>query len=181
MRSHTAGPVRGRPPKTAHSDGCNVKSWEVLREAADRIGVKALAARLNVSTALVYKWCQEPPSELPTGSGARNPLDRLREIYEATQDPHVINWLCAAAGGFFVPNPRVEPGCREENLLNTTQRVVEEFGELLAAVSSSIEDDGHISKDEAGRIRQSWEDLKRRAECFVVACERGMYGPDQDG
>jgi hypothetical protein len=30
-------------------------SWEVLRDAADRIGVKALAARLKLSTALVYK------------------------------------------------------------------------------------------------------------------------------
>ena len=29
---------------------------------------------------------------------------------------------------------------------------------------------------EADRIRQCWEALKTEAECFVVACERGMYG-----
>ncbi|MFQ5807823.1 MAG: hypothetical protein ACE5I3_15360, partial [Phycisphaerae bacterium] len=76
-----------------------MKSWEVLREAADRIGVKALAARLNLSTALVYKWCQEPPKDDPSGSGARNPLDRLREIVDATGDPRGRNWGWDAAGG----------------------------------------------------------------------------------
>jgi hypothetical protein len=152
-----------------------VKSWEVLREAADRIGVKALAARLNLSTALVYKWCQEPARDDPSGSGARNPLDRLREIYEATQDPCVVNWLCNVADGFFVKNPQVTPGETEELLLGTTQRVVEDFGDLLVAVSRSIEDDGQISRVEADHIRRAWETLKTKAECFVVACERGMY------
>jgi hypothetical protein len=157
-----------------------VKSWEVLREAADRIGVKALAARLNLSTALVYKWCQEPPSEDPGGSGARNPLDRLREIVDATGDARVINWLCHSAGGFFVQNPDVLPGATEEQLLSTTQRMVMDFGELLSALSSSIEDDGQISGREADRIREAWETLKNQAECFVVACERGMYREDSE-
>lgn len=157
-----------------------MKSWEVLREAADRIGVKALAARLNLSTALVYKWCQEPPKDDPSGSGARNPLDRLREIIDATGDPRVINWLCNAASGFFVKNPEVEPGETEEQLLTTTQRVVIDFGDLLATVSRSIEDDGQISESEADHIRQAWEALKTKAECFVVACERGMYSGNNE-
>ncbi len=157
-----------------------MKSWEVLREAADRIGVKALAARLNLSTALVYKWCQEPPREDPGGSGARNPLDRLKEIADATGDPRVINWLCSAAGGFYVRNPDVMPGQTEEQLLSTTQRVVMDFGDLLSAVSRSIEDDGQISGQEADRIREAWETLKTQAECFVVACERGMYRQDSE-
>ena len=155
-----------------------MKSWEVLREAADRIGVKALAAKLNLSTALVYKWCQEPAREDPSGSGARNPLDRLKEIVDATGDPRVINWLCSASGGFYVKNPDVAPGETEEHLLATTQRVVMDFGDLLATVSRSIEDDGQISVQEADRIRQSWEALKTMAECFVVACEHGMYRMD---
>ena len=53
--------------------------------------------------------------------------------------------------------------------------MVEEFGELLANVSRSIENDGQITADEADSIRQSWELLKTQAECFVIACERGMY------
>lgn len=152
-----------------------MKSWEVLREAADRIGVKALAARLNLSTALVYKWCQEPAKDDPSGSGARNPLDRLKEIVDATEDPRVVNWLCNEAGGFFVGNPDVKPGETEEQMLTTTQRMVMDFGELLATLSRSIEDDGQISVEEADHIRQAWELLKTTAECFTVACEQGMY------
>ncbi|MBI5863931.1 MAG: hypothetical protein HZB38_05390 [Planctomycetes bacterium] len=60
-------------------------------------------------------------------------------------------------------------------MLGTTQRVVEDFGELLTAVSRSIENDGQITPEEADRIRQTWESLKNTSECFVVACERGIY------
>ena len=153
-----------------------MKSWDVLREACERVGVKSVAARLNVSAALVYKWCQEPPTEEdPDASGARNPLDRSRGLFEATGDPEVVNWLCRAADGFFVPNPHVRIGDAEEQLLGTTQRVVEHFGRLLSDISRSIENDGVITESESDTIRRSWETLKRHAECFVVACERGLY------
>lgn len=152
-----------------------MKSWEVLREAADVVGVKMLAGKLNLSTALVYKWCQETAKEDPDSSGARNPLDRLREIYDVTKDQRVINWMCNAAQGFYVPNPAVDPGELEQHILSTTQRVVEQFGNLLSHISRSIENDGQIVPHEADDIRQAWEKLKSQAECFVVACERGMY------
>lgn len=152
-----------------------MKSWEVLRAAIDRVGVKAVAAKLKLSAALVYKWCQEPAAEEPGASGARNPLDRLRMVIEATQDPGIVHWLCNSAGGFYVPHPAVKPGQEEEQLLGTTQRVVQDFGELLSDISRSIENDGLITTDEADHIRQSWERLKSQAESFVVACERGMY------
>jgi hypothetical protein len=152
-----------------------VKSWEVLRTATDRVGVKAVAAKLRLSTALVYKWCQEPRSADPDGSGARNPLDRLKAMYDATGDPNLINWICSAAGGFFVENPRVPPAETEGQLLVSTQRVVQDFGALLSDISNSIEDDGLIAGEEPDRIRQSWERLKSQAECFVVACEQGVF------
>ena len=60
-------------------------------------------------------------------------------------------------------------------MLGTTQRVVEDFGELLTDISRSIENDGLITRPEAEKIRQAWEKLKSHAERFVVACERGMY------
>ena len=156
-----------------------MKSWEVLREAADTIGVKALAARLNLSTALVYKWCQESPRDEPGSSGARNPLDRLKEIYDATEDTRVLNWLCNQADGYYVANPQVAPGEAEENLLGTTQRVVVDFSDMLAAISRSTENDGQITADEADHIRQAWEKLKGKAETFVCACEQGMYLHDR--
>ncbi len=176
VRSQPSSPRRFRSRRRpTKCEVFPVKSWELLKEATERIGVKAVAARLNLSTALVYKWCQEPASEDPDASGARNPLDRLRTVYEATGDQRIINWMCAAANGFYVSNPQVTPGEHEEQLLNTTQRMVEDFGNLLSSISGSIEDDGLINGSEPDVIRQSWERLKSQAECFVVACEQGLY------
>lgn len=153
-----------------------MQSWDVLRAAIDRIGVKAVAARLKVSTALVYKWCQPQASDDSDGSGARNPLDRIADIVDATDDPEIINWLCNAAGGFYVENPEFNPIEAELELLNTTHRMVQDFGGLLSEVSRSVENDGLILPDEAERIRIAWERLKTQAESFTVACERGHYG-----
>ena len=152
-----------------------MRSHEVLREAADRIGVKALAAALRLSPALVYKWCQQADPDDPDASGARNPLDRLRDIVIATESTKVVNWLCHEAGGFFVSNPAIDRADLDTELLVNTQRLVEEFSRLLSAVTKSIEDDGEIDSREADRIRQAWEDLKATAEAFTVACERGDY------
>lgn len=152
-----------------------MKSYEVLGQAIEKVGVKTLAAKLKLSTALVYKWCQESPGDDPGASGARNPLDRIRDIYDATQDELLINWICNIADGFFVRNPDFKPSERQEQLLDATQRMVREFGDLLQVVSRSFENDGQISREEAENIRQTWETLKRQAEGFVVACERGFY------
>src|ERR1700739_3132095 len=83
-----------------------MKSYEVIRQAVDEPGVKAVAAALKVSPALVYKWC-EPPAEAddPDQSGAKNPLDRVREMYMLTKDIRLVRWLCNEAGGFYVSNP----------------------------------------------------------------------------
>jgi hypothetical protein len=153
-----------------------MRSYQVLKKAADEIGVKALAAKLKVSPALVYKWCQPWDPDDPDQSGARNPLDRLADIVALTGDRDVVNWLCNQAGGFFVANPVARP---TENvgteLLVTTQRLVQEFSRLLTAVTKSIEDDGRIEPREAERIRTAWEHLKRTVEAFAVACERGRF------
>src|SRR5476651_1637741 len=86
-----------------------MKSYEVIRQAVEEPGVKTVAAALKVSSALVYKWC-EPPAEKedPDQSGAKNPLDRVREMYQLTKDIRLIRWLCNDAGGFFVASPKPE-------------------------------------------------------------------------
>ncbi len=152
-----------------------MKSWEVLKAAADNIGVKALASKLKLSPAMVYKWCQESPREDPEASGARNPLDRLAEIVTATEDKAVVGWLCHEANGFYVRNPQPHGGHNETELLKSTQQLVQEFSELLSTVTRSIEDDGQIESKEADLIRHKWEMLKSNAEGFVLACENGCY------
>jgi hypothetical protein len=52
-----------------------MKSFDVIRQAVEEPGVKAVAGALKVSPALVYKWCEAPPVEDdPDQSGAKNPL-----------------------------------------------------------------------------------------------------------
>ena len=157
-----------------------MKSYEIIRQAVDELGVKAVAANLKVSPALVYKWC-EPPAEHddPDQSGAKNPLDRVRELYQKTRDIHLIRWLCNEAGGFYVGNPRPEPRkSRDESIFSETKTMVAEFSDLLHAVTESVADDSKIDAIEADNIRQKWEDLKACVEHFVIGCEKGHYATD---
>ena len=154
-----------------------MKSYDVIRQAVDEPGVKAVAAALKVSPALVYKWCEAPAEkEDPEQSGAKNPLDRVREMYELTKDIRLVRWLCNSAGGFFVSNPVPElRKSLDEAIFGETRAMVRDFSELLDEITESIEDDSAIDVEEADQIRQKWEDLKAMAERFVVGCEKGYY------
>ena len=152
-----------------------MRSHEVLKRAAEGVGVKALAAELRLSPALVYKWCQEWDPADPDAGGARNPLDRLADIIRLTRDRGMVRWLCHQAGGFFVSHPGVPPINVNTELLVNTQRMVKDFSELLMTVTRSIADDGYIEPAEADRIRDSWELLKSTVEAFTAACERGLF------
>src|SRR5947207_15690539 len=154
-----------------------MKSYEVIRNAVDEPGVKAVAAALKVSPALVYKWC-EPPAEAddPDQSGAKNPLDRVREMYMLTKDIRLVRWLCNEAGGFYVSNP--VPEIRksvDEQIFTETRSMVRDFSELLDAVTESVEGDSNIDPNEADVIREKWEDLKAGVERCVISSERGLY------
>ena len=154
-----------------------MKSHEVIRLAVEEPGVKAAAAALKISPALVYKWC-EPPAEKddPEQSGAKNPLDRVREMYSLTRDIRLIRWLCNEAGGFFIANPQPVSGKKlDESMFIETQNMVREFSELLDTVTASFEDDSAIDRGEADEIREKWEDLKACVERFVIGCEKGHY------
>jgi hypothetical protein len=63
----------------------------------------------------------------------------------------------------------------DTELIQNTQRLVQEFSQLLLTVTRSIEDDGQIKPGEAERIRRAWERLKSTAEAFAVAADRGLY------
>ena len=157
-----------------------MKSYEVIRKAVDEPGVKAVAAALKVSPALVYKWCEPPAdSDDPDQSGAKNPLDRVREMYALTKDIRLIRWLCNQADGFFVSNPVPEiRKSRDEAIFTETRGMVREFSELLDTVTESVENNPGIDVNEADQIRQRWEDLKACVERFVRGCEAGFYVGD---
>ncbi len=151
------------------------KSFEVLKQVISKVGVKKVAAELNVSQSLVYKWCQEsrnPEAWLP--SGASNPLDRIQKIYELTEDQDLLNWICQLGQGYFVKNPH-QPVNVDSRVMNNIHLLIKEFSETLDAISRSYGEDRRISCDEAKSIRKEWEDLKGVGESFVLACESGRF------
>lgn len=147
-------------------------SYKVIKKSVSDLGVKSVAGDLGLSTSLIYKWCQ--PTDSEDASGADNPLDRLARVYELTGDTGPIRWLCEKADGYFVPNAPLQP-IDAIPLLHMTRRIVREFSDLLDVLTESIENDGKIDLDEAGRIRTEWEELKSSAESFVSSCEKGVY------
>jgi len=158
-----------------------MKSYEVIRNAVEEPGVKAVAAALKVSQALVYKWCEPPAGEDdPEQSGAKNPLDRVREMYALTKDIRLVRWLCNEAGGFFIGNPDLEMRkSYDETIFGETRAMVREFSELLDTITQHAETPPGITVgQESDEIREKWEDLKACVERFVIACEKGAYNPN---
>lgn len=147
-----------------------MKSHEVLKDAFDQSSPKSIASELGVSLSLVYKWAQDQ-SDL--GSGSRNPLDRILEIYDNTQHQPIIEWLCEQCDGYFVNNPDT-PSEEDYKVLPATHEIVGQFSGLLARISQAALDNS-ITPDEAEEIRHSWDSLKSYGEGFVRACEQGDF------
>lgn len=141
-------------------------SHQAIRAALEKVHVKEVAEKMGISLSLIYKWGEESGST----SGAPNPLDRVRALYEHTQDEHLIQWLCNKADGYFVKNPPTtkKPG---REVMPVAQQIVQQFADLLAAISFAASDNC-ISKEEAKHIRHEWDELKRLTERFVNWCEQ---------
>ena len=154
-----------------------MESYQVLKEAIGKVGVKSVAADIGLSQSLVYKWCQPKGDE---ESGADNPLDRLAKVYECTGDTGLAQWLCEKMDGTYVPNTSRNREAKNLPLVTSTQHILNEFSTLLQVVSASIENDGMICTAEAKKIRREWEELKSTTEQFVRACEDGIYHDDSD-
>lgn len=147
-----------------------MKSHEVLKQAFEKSSPKAIASELGVSLSLVYKWAQE---QSDTGSGSRNPLDRIVEIHDHTRHLPIIEWLCEQCGGYFVRNP--ESHCEQGyEVLPATNEIVSQFSSMLTRISQAALDNS-ITPDEAEEIRQCWDKLKSYAEGFVRCCEEGDF------
>lgn len=149
-----------------------MESHEVLKRAFDQspAGPKEIASELGVSLSLVYKWAQ-PNTE--TGSGSRNPLDRVSELLELTRDPAIVEWLCQQSGGYYVRNPK--SSCEKGyEVVPATHEIVQQFAGLLAVISQAALDNT-ITPDESAEIRRVWDQLKAYCEGFVRCCEEGDF------
>jgi hypothetical protein len=149
-----------------------MESYEVLKKAVSGVGVKSVASDMNLSSAMVYRWCE--PSDSPDASGAKNPLDRVATLCDLTGDRGPIKWLCRQVDGFFVRNTEADEGF-SGSVFEATQKMLKEFSDVLQSVTSGMRGDGKIDANEAAQLRDEWEELKSIAESFIVACERGEY------
>ncbi len=145
-------------------------SHELLREVIHQANPKEVSEKMGLSLSMIYKWA-EPAGE--GSSGAQNPLDRMDQLIKATNDPRLAQWLCERAGGFYIANPSAH-WPHPFYLVPATNRVVQEFADLLSVVAQAAADN-HVSPDEAKAIRRRWEDLKSVTEGFVHACEEGNF------
>ena len=80
-----------------------MQSHELLREVFKDTSAKQIAADLNLSLSMIYKWA-EPPEKVD-GSGLANPLDRMEQLIKSTHDPRLPQWICERAGGFCRGHP----------------------------------------------------------------------------
>lgn len=153
------------------------KSYKVLKKAVDTIGVKMLAAEMNLSPSLIYKWCEEQNNDdNDSASGTPNPLDRLFEIYQLTHEQALIDWICQMADGYFVANPKLKKSVPKKlDVARHIHGLIKEFSETLDTISNAYYDDENISNNEAKLIRKEWEELKQVGESFIHACEQGHY------
>ncbi|MDP0490991.1 MAG: hypothetical protein Q7Q71_08090 [Verrucomicrobiota bacterium JB023] len=147
-----------------------MESHEVFKQSFEKTSPKEIASELGVSLSLVYKWAQE---QNESGSGSRNPLDRLLEVVRLTGDVRLVEWLCARSGGYFVRNP--DSACEQGfEYLPATNEIVAQFSALLSRISQAALDDS-VDRHEAEDIRQHWDRLKCYAEGFVRCCEEGDF------
>lgn len=147
-----------------------MQSHELLKDVLKRTSAKQIAADMNLSLSLIYKWA-EPPGDA-AGSGSSNPLDRIEQLIKATGDKRIAHWVCARAGGFFIDNPPARaPGA---SLVPATNEIVRDFAELLGVITAASADQ-QVSAGEAKAIRAQWEELKSVTEGFVQAAERGAF------
>ena len=148
-----------------------MQSHEVLKAAFEKTSPKAIASELGVSLSLVYKWAQD---QSEAGSGSRNPLDRLMEIYRHTLHVEIIEWICNQSGGYFVKEDSHSGAGQAFDVLPATNEILRQFSALLLEVSKAAQDNS-ITQDEAVEIRNRWNKLKGYTEGFVKACEDGDF------
>jgi hypothetical protein len=147
-----------------------MQSHELLREVIQKSSAKQIAADLNLSLSMIYKWAEPDEGD---GSGAVNPLDRIEQLLRSTNDRRLVQWICERAGGFFILNPRTNKP-HPDFLIPATNEIVQEFADLLAVIATAAADN-QITATEAKTIRARWEELKSVTEGFVACCEEGNF------
>jgi hypothetical protein len=164
-----------------HRDSHTKESHLVIQDALLHVGKlssskkktqlevhREIAKSLNISPAMLYKWREAPTK----GSGHLNPLDRVATLISTTGDERIVDWLAHKSGGHFTKD---EIHTSSPELFRASNSLIKDFSLLITEVVNACEDE-HISPAESVVLREKWNSLRKRAEGFVRACEKGTYG-----
>ncbi len=151
-----------------------MKSYEVLREVSQKLGAKHLAAELKISPKLFQKWTQPVG---PAHDGRMNPVERVVQITRLADDRRLVEWLCAAAGGFFVPNVAASLAKEERlpammDLPQAENALVHDIATFELALTEAIPQPKSRARVEA--LRGCFEALKSNGERLVRSLEAGV-------
>ena len=165
-----------------HRDSHTKESHLVIQDALLHVGKistskkktqsefhREIAKTLDISPAMLYKW-REPSQK---GSGHINPLDRVATLISATGDERIVDWLAHKCGGHFI---RDEVHTISPELFRASNGLIKDFSLLITELVNTCEDQ-QVSPSESVVLREKWNLLRKRAEGFVRACEKGTYGP----
>lgn len=148
-----------------------MKSHELFRRLLQHSNAKELAARMNLSTSMLYKWA-EPSAD--GGSGVLNPLDRVAQLMQCADGRGIAQWVCEQVAGFYVQNPDIAGRKGSRSVIVATNKIVQEFADMLSLIAAAALDNS-ITEQEAADIRARWECLKSATEEYVNCCEQGNF------
>jgi len=113
--------------------------------------VEYIAAILDVSPSLVYKWGQPPA---PEGEGCPISGKHIKGLCEATGNNSLIEYLAECLGMVALPLPTDVGGCDVKRLIE----IMNSCATMLKTVSEA-EADGRITREECQKIAASIQDL----------------------
>ena len=150
-----------------------MESYEVLRQAFKKVGCKIVQAKMSLSLSIIHQW-----SRVKNGkSEARNPLDTTVQLFQITGDFSIVQWVCARAGGFFVPNPAASRASKASpaklDLMKAELALQHKIGELEIALAEALEKPASPAR--MAVLEAKWEALKSNGEHLVRALKRGEF------
>lgn len=140
-----------------------------LKKKTQQVVHQEVAHSLNISGAMLYKWREAPPK----GETISNPLERVAILINATGDEKIADWIAHKSGGHFIPD---ELHADAPQLVQASHSLIKDFSLLITELIKSCEDQ-QVCADESVALREKWNLIRKRAESFVRACEKGTYDP----
>ena len=131
--------------------------------------LKAIAEELGVSESYLYRAALPDPEDSETGTGCRFPLKKLISLIRVTGDFCTLDHIENALGRVAIALPRTDSGLTD--ICRMTLASVREFGELMAKVTKSLDDDD-ISDNELADVLKEGYEAQQAITALLAAMEK---------